>query len=109
MFCSEGGVDEGMSLYVLEHKRGLFRYWFVAFFFPSRRRHTSCALVTGVQTCALPISLISLPPVTRTPCPLERRLLRQPVLMPRNARPTRRHPRPWLSAEAFIRIITASA
>src|SRR3546814_1084190 len=25
------------------------------FFFPSRRRHTSCALVTGVQTCALPI------------------------------------------------------
>src|SRR3546814_5765180 len=23
--------------------------------FPSRRRHTSCALVTGVQTCALPI------------------------------------------------------
>src|SRR3546814_10456688 len=24
-------------------------------FFPSRRRHTSCALVTGVQTCALPI------------------------------------------------------
>src|SRR3546814_2615103 len=26
------------------------------FFFASRRRHTSCALVTGVQTCALPIS-----------------------------------------------------
>src|SRR3546814_9739692 len=25
------------------------------FFFSSRRRHTSCALVTGVQTCALPI------------------------------------------------------
>src|SRR3546814_6281432 len=25
-------------------------------FFSSRRRHTSCALVTGVQTCALPIS-----------------------------------------------------
>src|SRR3546814_1594634 len=25
------------------------------FFFPSRRRHTRCALVTGVQTCALPI------------------------------------------------------
>src|SRR3546814_9333957 len=29
---------------------------FVLFFFSSRRRHTSCALVTGVQTCALPIS-----------------------------------------------------
>src|SRR3546814_4438337 len=25
-------------------------------FFSSRRRHTSCSLVTGVQTCALPIS-----------------------------------------------------
>src|SRR3546814_1980714 len=28
--------------------------WLV-FFFSSRRRHTRCALVTGVQTCALPI------------------------------------------------------
>ena len=28
--------------------------WF--FFFSSRRRHTRCADVTGVQTCALPIS-----------------------------------------------------
>src|SRR3546814_3154328 len=28
--------------------------WMV-FFFSSRRRHTRCALVTGVQTCALPI------------------------------------------------------
>src|SRR3546814_18667562 len=31
-----------------------FSFWF--FFFSSRRRHTRCALVTGVQTCALPIS-----------------------------------------------------
>src|SRR3546814_7647305 len=30
------------------------------FFFSSRRRHTRCALVTGVQTCALPI-LASVP------------------------------------------------
>src|SRR3546814_2655751 len=30
--------------------------WTVNFFFSSRRRHTRCALVTGVQTCALPIS-----------------------------------------------------
>src|SRR3546814_20587589 len=29
------------------------------FFFSSRRRHTSCALVTGVQTCALPIFVIA--------------------------------------------------
>src|SRR3546814_16978709 len=28
---------------------------FPLFFFSSRRRHTRCALVTGVQTCALPI------------------------------------------------------
>src|SRR3546814_7137919 len=28
----------------------------VMLFFSSRRRHTRCALVTGVQTCALPIS-----------------------------------------------------
>src|SRR3546814_9209261 len=32
------------------HMRG------VCFVFSSRRRHTSCVLVTGVQTCALPIS-----------------------------------------------------
>src|SRR3546814_4699314 len=32
----------------------LLLYFF--FFFSSRRRHTRCALVTGVQTCALPIS-----------------------------------------------------
>src|SRR3546814_5212741 len=31
-------------------------------FFSSRRRHTRCALVTGVQTCALPISGESLIP-----------------------------------------------
>src|SRR3546814_5023870 len=29
---------------------------FYSFLFSSRRRHTRCALVTGVQTCALPIS-----------------------------------------------------
>src|SRR3546814_1912891 len=31
-------------------------FWCDRFFFSSRRRHTGCALVTGVQTCALPIS-----------------------------------------------------
>src|SRR3546814_2722285 len=30
-------------------------YW-LFFLFSSRRRHTRCALVTGVQTCAFPIS-----------------------------------------------------
>src|SRR3546814_9505639 len=37
----------------------LILLWYVYdvcyFFFSSRRRHTRCALVTGVQTCALPI------------------------------------------------------
>src|SRR3546814_3052814 len=35
-------------------------HWFLLlliFFFSSRRRHTRCALVTGVQTCTLPISV----------------------------------------------------
>src|SRR3546814_13254358 len=30
----------------------------MSYFFSSRRRHTRCALVTGVQTCALPISCL---------------------------------------------------
>src|SRR3546814_4403688 len=34
-----------------------YLYCMFVFFISSRRRHTSCALVTGVQTCALPISL----------------------------------------------------
>src|SRR3546814_5906402 len=33
----------------------------IYFFFSSRRRHTRCALVTGVQTCALPISKAAIP------------------------------------------------
>src|SRR3546814_10757188 len=42
------------------------------FFFSSRRRHTRCALVTGGQTCALPISLGSRSSrlwATRARCP----------------------------------------
>src|SRR3546814_4584903 len=36
----------------------------VSFFISSRRRHTSCALVTGVQTCALPICIYAEPETT---------------------------------------------
>src|SRR3546814_20585267 len=36
--------------------RLVYSWFLVFFFFSSRRRHTRCALVTGVQTCALPIS-----------------------------------------------------
>src|SRR3546814_7621958 len=40
------------------------------FFFSSRRRHTRCALVTGVQTCALPICrLLRLPAGRNRPRP----------------------------------------
>src|SRR3546814_4184770 len=35
------------------------------FFFSSRRRHTRCALVTGVQTCALPILYVISSPAIR--------------------------------------------
>src|SRR3546814_5041598 len=54
------------------------------FFFSSRRRHTRCALVTGVQTCALPIcrARINLLPVCRIDSvitPVTRERLRDPV------------------------------
>src|SRR3546814_818279 len=39
---------------------------FTRFFLSSRRRHTRCALVTGVQTCALPIWVVPKAAVTRT-------------------------------------------
>src|SRR3546814_1491829 len=37
----------------------------VLLFFSSRRRHTLCALVTGVQTCALPIFQVGKPGLCR--------------------------------------------
>src|SRR3546814_3144698 len=45
-----------MRLSVLLYVYFLFRSVMLCVFFSSRRRHTRCALVTGVQTCALPIS-----------------------------------------------------
>src|SRR3546814_9725072 len=33
----------------------LYCWYVVLFFFARKRRHTRCALVTGVQACALPI------------------------------------------------------
>src|SRR3546814_3410538 len=41
----------------------LYQLFYCVFFFSSRRRHTRCALVTGVQTCALPISFWGLTPL----------------------------------------------
>src|SRR3546814_6134292 len=60
----------------------------LVFFFSSRRRHTRCALVTGVQTCAFPISLLvagsvnqsgnlDVRPMIYPPRPLPRQNIRQ--------------------------------
>src|SRR3546814_11387232 len=38
----------------------------VTFIIARRRQHTRCALVTGVQTCALPISTVTEPPSPRS-------------------------------------------
>src|SRR3546814_2445491 len=43
----------------------------VFYFFSIRRRHTRCALVTGVQTCALPISQAPIPVVPGGATPTE--------------------------------------
>src|SRR3546814_5711475 len=48
------GVTTGCDVVWDAHAIGVM-HSFVHFFFSSRRRHTRCALVTGVQTCALPI------------------------------------------------------
>src|SRR3546814_8719825 len=44
----------------------MFVYFF--FFCSSRRRHTRCALVTGVQTCALPIYAATVAPGEYATC-----------------------------------------
>src|SRR3546814_3604672 len=53
-------LDLLLSLCLVVHSVCFFLMFFCCycffFFFSSRRRHTRCALVTGVQTCALPIS-----------------------------------------------------
>src|SRR3546814_2566890 len=52
------------------------------YFCSSRRRHTRCALVTGVQTCALPIFLLDpLPLVTAMVHPVgDVRQFQRPIL-----------------------------
>src|SRR3546814_4779989 len=60
-------------------------YIVLCFFFSSRRRHTRCALVTGVQTCALPIYEDRAVPVRARPrgVRLERPALARPAPAPR--------------------------
>src|SRR3546814_6039583 len=58
-----------------------------SFFFSSRRRHTRCALVTGVQTCALPISWKNFRHVERRSAhPVEPPHRARSLLLPRPAR-----------------------
>src|SRR3546814_18628624 len=71
------------------------------FLFSSRRRHTRCAVVTGVQTCALPISLArSLENLDDFAATGDRRVERGdrgeahvPPPQPFLRRPVRQHPR----------------
>src|SRR3546814_5263441 len=75
---------------------------FLFFFFSSRRRHTRCALVTGVQTCALPISP---PPATQGSA---RAVVALPVHAspvaaaegPCSAKPSAHHQQPYRPAPA---------
>src|SRR3546814_8128681 len=59
----------------------------IGFFFSSRRRHTRCALVTGVQTCALPIYYkeVQLDPI-RIPCAGSQKQMRVEPGQPRRGR-----------------------
>src|SRR3546814_4297676 len=59
------------------------------FFFSSRRRHTRCALVTGVQTCALPIYFLGVEREQRL-VPVEQRVSEQIIFAPRHGEPA--HP-----------------
>src|SRR3546814_9885375 len=47
--------------FITDHVMVFLCNFLVFFFFSSRRRHTRCALVTGVQTCALPICFSTKP------------------------------------------------
>src|SRR3546814_7038138 len=72
----------------------------LVFFFSSRRRHTRCALVTGVQTCALPIWAA---PRRRSP-EVAGRLSRNGTSAPSTLLPQRGFPgRPRLCADRAAR------
>src|SRR3546814_7949917 len=60
------------------------------FFLSSRRRHTRCALVTGVQTCALPICARSID------SPLSETMMASPAPVAANARAKLANTRRWV-------------
>src|SRR3546814_4748994 len=59
----------------------LLCHFSVLFFFSSRRRHTRCALVTGVQTCALPIYPPYFEGMEMTPAPVSDIVEAKPLLI----------------------------
>src|SRR3546814_2078870 len=64
IFCFFTGVHiVALTFLCPRHVCVLSGFTCLLVFFSSRRRHTRCALVTGVQTCALPISSPSALPV----------------------------------------------
>src|SRR3546814_1579194 len=67
-------MHQSLSLYIL------FCCILFIFFFSSRRRHTICALVTGVQTCALPISPIRSKAVRKLALRLAKRRSHAPAI-----------------------------
>src|SRR3546814_20824485 len=91
-----------MCSYVLDILFLLYSF----FFFSSRRRHTRCALVTGVQTCALPI-WGNWPPAQAIPiraaCPSRTQIWDRPLLF---KRVTACSTRGWASTESAARIST---
>src|SRR3546814_8010595 len=90
---------------------GDHRCW-LCFFFSSRRRHTRCALVTGVQTCALPIyarhvrGAASLPAETRAYMASLSEGAPAPMVRGDGARPAK--PR-WQEAGLFLGAVRPSA
>src|SRR3546814_10214774 len=55
IYCSSYLIISNLLLQIFVLIVYYIRFLGLFFFFSSRRRHTRCALVTGVQTCALPI------------------------------------------------------
>src|SRR3546814_6532013 len=62
-------------------------YGFSFVFFSCRRRHTRCALVTGVQTCALPISSSEASAISELAIETEPHLLDAILLGPGRCKP----------------------
>src|SRR3546814_1425925 len=79
------------------------------FFFSSRRRNTRCALVTGVQTCALPISIRPRSRATYSSPPAISWADAPSLLITLPPRPEIRIFRPWKSSGVLISLLNQPA